>query len=55
MVHDFRLWRSALPIDPSAAELYRVELMVDAVGVAVILCLGLGVFFLLRPPAKDRQ
>ena len=55
MVHDFRLWRSALPIDPSAAELYRVELLVDVVGVAVILCVGLGVFYLFRSPAKDRQ
>jgi hypothetical protein len=55
VVHDFRLWRAAMPIDPSAAELYRVELTVDLVGVAVILCVGLAVFYLLRSPAKNRQ
>ena len=54
-LHDFQSWRSALRIDPSAAELYRVELTVDVVGIAVILCVGLGVFFLLQSRAKPRQ
>ena len=55
LVHDFRDWRSALRIDPSAAELYRVELMVDVIGIAVVLCVGLGVFYLMRSAAKDRR
>jgi hypothetical protein len=55
LVHDFRSWRSALPIDPSAAELYRIELLVDVIGIATVLCVGLGVFYLLRSPAKDRR
>jgi hypothetical protein len=53
--HDFREWRTALPIDPSAADLYRVNLMVDVIGIAVVLCVGLGAFYLLRSPAKDRR
>jgi hypothetical protein len=54
-VHDFGQWRSALRIDPSAADLYRMEWIVDVVGIAVILCVGLGVFFLLRSSATQRQ
>jgi len=54
-VHDLRGWRSALHIDPSAAELYRVELMVDVIGIAVVLCVGLGVFYLLSRSARDRR
>jgi hypothetical protein len=55
MFRNFRLWRGAVPIDPSAADLYRVGLRVDVVGIAVILFVGVGVFYLLRSPAKDRR
>jgi len=55
MFRDFRLWRGAVPIDPSAADLYRVGLMVDVVGIAVILFVGVGAFYLLQTPAKDRR
>ena len=55
MFRDFRLWRGAVPIDPSAADLYPVGLMVDVVGIAVILFVGVGAFYLLRSPAKDRR
>jgi hypothetical protein len=52
---DGHAWRSAVPIDPSAADLYRTEFLVDVIGVAVVLCLGFGAFYLLRSPAKDRR
>jgi hypothetical protein len=52
---DVREWRRALPIDPSAADLYRTELMVSVIGIAVVLCVGVGAFYLLRSPAKDRR
>ena len=51
----FREWRGALPIDPSAADLYRTELLVSIIGIAVVLCVGLGAFYLLRSPARDRR
>jgi len=54
-VRDLHAWRSAMLIDPSAADLYRTGFLVDAIGVAVVLCLGLGAFYLLRSPAKDRR
>jgi hypothetical protein len=45
----FQQWRAALPIDPSAADLYKTNLIVNAVGIVVVLALALGVFYLLRP------
>ena len=42
-------WRAALAVDPSAADLYRTTFMVEAVGVAVVVGVGVGVFYLLRP------
>jgi hypothetical protein len=53
--HDVREWRFALRTDPSTADLYWTSLMVDVVGIAVIVSVGLGVFYLLRSPAKNRQ
>jgi hypothetical protein len=52
---DFRRWRDALPIDPSAADLYRLNFEVDVVGIAIVLCVGFGLFYLLRSPAKERR
>jgi hypothetical protein len=52
---DLRLWRGAVATDPSTADLYRVESIVDVVGIAVVLCVGMGVFYLLRSPARDRR
>ena len=55
MFADFRAWRLARETDPSTADLYWTNWMVDVVGIAVILCVGSGVFYLLRSPAKNRQ
>jgi hypothetical protein len=45
----FRSWRSTLPIDPSGADLYRLNFEVDVVGIVVVMAIGLGAFYLLRP------
>ena len=42
-------WRAALAVDPLAADLYRTTFMVEAVGIAVVVGVGVGVFYLLRP------
>jgi hypothetical protein len=55
MFHDFREWRFALRTDPSTADLYWTKWVVDVVGMAVVLCVGSGLFYLLRSPAKNRQ
>jgi hypothetical protein len=44
----FEEWRATLPIDPSAADLYRTTFLVEAIGIAVVLVLGVGAFYLLR-------
>jgi hypothetical protein len=46
---NFEEWRAALAVDPSAAALYRTTFMVEAVGIAVVVIVGVGVFYLLRP------
>ena len=46
---NFQAWRAALAVDPSAADLYRTSFMIEAIGIAVVLAVGVGLFFLLRP------
>jgi hypothetical protein len=50
----FRNWRSTMRIDPSAADLYRLNFEVDATGIGVVMAIGLVAFYLLRPSSKDR-
>ena len=45
----FRDWQGVRLSDPSAAELYRLNFTANVVGIAIILVLALGVFYLLRP------
>jgi hypothetical protein len=52
---EFRNWRSAMLDDPSAADLYRLNFEVDAVGIVVVMAIGVGAFYLLRPSPKDRR
>ena len=52
---NFQEWRAALPVDPSAAELYRMTFMVEAVGIAVVAAVGVSVFYLLRPRAPKQS
>ena len=46
---NFQEWRAALPVDPSAADLYRTNCMVEAVGIVIVLAVGFALFYLLRP------
>ncbi|PYT78756.1 MAG: hypothetical protein DMG40_18920 [Acidobacteria bacterium] len=45
----FRNWHAVRFSDPSAAELYRLNFTANAVGIAIVLLLALGAFYLLRP------
>ena len=51
----FRDWHAVRFSDPSAAELYRLNFTANAVGIAIILFLAVGVFYLLRPRAPKQQ
>jgi hypothetical protein len=53
-VRNFQEWRAAMPIDPSAAELYKTNFSVNAVGIVTILVVAVGVFYLLRPRAAKQ-
>lgn len=48
-IRNFQAWRAALPIDPSAADLYKTNFSVNAVGIAIILVVAAAVFYFLRP------
>ena len=54
-VRSVQQWRAALLVDPSAADLYRTNFTVNAVGIAVILAVALGAFYLLRPPIPKQS
>jgi hypothetical protein len=53
-VRSLQEWCAALPIDPSAAELYKTNFSVNAVGIVIILVVAVGVFYLLRPRAAKQ-
>ena len=53
LVNEFKAWREALGLgDSSSVEGWHTVLMVDLTGVLVVLAIGLGAFFVLRPKAK---
>ena len=45
---DYQKWNEFRLIDPSGADFYWMDLKVNIIGVAIILLIGVGVFFLLR-------
>ena len=45
----FRDWHEVRLSDPSAGELYRLAFTANAVAMAIILLVAVGVFYLLRP------
>jgi hypothetical protein len=49
VAHSFQAWRAALPVDPSAADLCRTSFMIEAIGIAIVLTVGVGLFYILRP------
>ena len=53
LAHESKAWHEATGFGHSSeAEGWQRVLMVDLIGVLVVLAIGLGVFFLLRPKAK---
>jgi len=53
LVNEFQAWRQAPNLGPSSdVQGWHRVLMVDLIGVLVVLAVGIGVFFLLRPKAK---
>ena len=50
----FRDWQAARFSDPSAAEMHRLTLTANVVGMAIILAVALGVFYFLRPRTPKR-
>jgi hypothetical protein len=55
LVKEYRAWREALGIgDSSSIEGWHTVLAVDLVGVLVVLAIGVGVFYALRPKARSR-
>jgi hypothetical protein len=50
-VRDFREWRSGIGgLSPSLVDAYRTIFLVDVVGIAVVLVIGIGLFYFLRTP-----
>lgn len=50
----FRDWRGVRLANPAAAELYRINFTANLVGIAIILVVALGVFYLLRPRTPNQ-
>ena len=49
----FRQWRGALQLgDASAAEGWRTHLLVGSIASLVVLAIGIGVFYAMRPRTK---
>jgi hypothetical protein len=53
-IRNFHEWRAALPVDPSAANLYKTIFAVNAVGIVIILIVAVGVFYILQPRAPKQ-
>jgi hypothetical protein len=53
-LRNFQAWRASLLVDPSAADLYKTNFMVNAVGIAVILIVAGAAFYFLRPRAAKQ-
>ncbi|HLZ91542.1 MAG TPA: hypothetical protein VKQ28_07485 [Candidatus Acidoferrum sp.] len=53
-LRNFQQWRAALPVEPSAADLYKTNFAVNGIGMAIILGVAIAVFYLLRPRAAKR-
>jgi len=51
---NFQEWRASFMVDPSAADVYKTNFMVNAVGIAVILIVAGAAFYLLRPRAAKQ-
>jgi hypothetical protein len=55
LAHNFRNWREALRlVDSSGAEGWRTLLLAEAIGLLLVLTIGLVIFFVLRPRSKSQ-
>jgi hypothetical protein len=55
LVNEYRAWREALGVgDSSSIEGWHTVLAVDLVSVLVVLAIGVGVFYALRPKGRSR-
>jgi hypothetical protein len=55
MAHYFRNWREALRLgDSSGAQGWRTFLYVEAIGLLIVMAIGLAVFLVLRPRGKSQ-
>lgn len=53
LVNEFRNWREALRLgDTSASEGWQRVFTVELIGALVVLAIGIGVFYVLRPRVK---
>jgi hypothetical protein len=56
LVNEYRAWRDALGLeDPPATEALHRFLVVDLISVLVVVAIGVGVFYLLRPKVKATE
>ena len=56
LVNDFRQWRGALQLgDASAAQGWRTQLLVGSIASAVVLAIGIAVFYAIRPRTKSAR
>lgn len=51
---DYQAWHEVRVSDPSAADLFSTNLEVSVVGIAIILLIGVGLFYVLRRGGKPR-
>jgi ABC-type spermidine/putrescine transport system permease subunit I len=49
---DLRAWHEVRFSDSSAADLYWTNFEVSAIGIVIILCIGVGAFYLMRRANK---
>jgi lysylphosphatidylglycerol synthetase-like protein (DUF2156 family) len=51
---DLRAWREVRFSDPSAADFYRTSFQVSVIGIAIVLIVGVGIFYLLGRRGKPQ-
>jgi ABC-type spermidine/putrescine transport system permease subunit I len=51
---DLRAWHEVRFSDPSAADLYWTSFEVSAIGIAIVLLIGVGAFYILRRQGKPQ-
>jgi ABC-type Fe3+ transport system permease subunit len=54
-IRDLRAWHENRVSDPSAADFYRTSFQVSVIGIAIILCVGIALFYLLRRRAQSND